>query len=189
MATTFTWELQGLTPTEIGETDVIQFAGGAFNDPVFVGEYQDSMHVRESGGPETSDGNTPNNNKFISQAGGTGGDSQADWGDGTEDLDQIANAEAALHILVEEDVNVTVLSPIFFSYNGSNPATPAVGVDVRAAEVGDANFTQAESNASPLELADSDTPATEHHFYIVISKSPTTTGLRSDKLRFEGIIQ
>lgn len=191
MATTFTWELQGVTPTEIvpGDDDVLRFAGATFADAVFVGEYNDSTHVRLDGGGDKSSGNDPVNNKFISQSGGTGGDSQADWGDGTEDLDQIMDSEAALHVEVSDAINITVTQAVFYSYDGTTPATPAPGIDVRAAEVGDTNFTQAEGSGNALELADSDAPAMTHDFYIVISKSPIAIGLKPDKLRFEAVIQ
>lgn len=185
----FTRTLQGSTPTTIGATDILQFAGaGGFDTPVFVGEYNDTTHVKSNVGADDSSGNTPNNNKFISQAGGTGGDSQADWGDGTEDLDQITNAEAALKINVTEGVNVTVSDAVFYAYDGTTPATAPSGVDVRAAEVGDANFTQAEGSGSALALSDQLTPATSHDFYIVVSEGPTAIGLKSHVLRFEAVI-
>jgi len=191
MALAFAWELQGGTDTviDIGASDVLRFSGALFADPIPVGEYNGSTHVKTSIGGDKSSANTPNNNKFISQTGGTGGDSQADWGDGTEDLDQITDAEATLHVNVTNDTNVTVTDAVFFSYNGVTPATAPVGMDVRAAEVGDANFTQAEGSASALAITDSTTPATSHDFYIVLSKSPTAVGVKTSTDRFEGVIQ
>ena len=192
MPITFAWELQGSTPTSIviADDDVLRFAGATFADPIVVGEYNDSTHVKDGDdGSDKSSGNTPNNVKFISQSGGTGGDSQADWGDGTEDLDQITNAEATLKITITNDTNVTVTDAVFYSYNGVTPATAPVGMDVRAAEVGDANWTQAEGSASPLELTDSSTPATSHDFYIALSKSPTGVGIKTSTDRFEAVIQ
>ena len=189
MAIAFDRELQGVTPTTIAATDILQFAGATFDSAVFVGEYNDSTHVKTSGGANKSSANTPNNVKFISQAGGTGGDSQADWGDGTEDLDQITDAEATLHIEVSDSSNITVEDAVFFSYDpGQTTADPLAGVDVRAAEVGDANWTEIEGSVSPLTLTDSTTPALAHDFYIAISKSPTAIGLKSDTLRFEAVI-
>ncbi len=182
---TFTWELQGSTPTEIGATDILQFAGsGGFDTSIPVTEYNDTTHVKASGGDDLSDGNTPNNNKFISQTGGTGGDSQADWGDGTEDLDQITTAEAALHILFSDDASVATSDAVIYGYDGTTPATPPVNVDVRLAEVGDTNFVQAEGSGAALELEDQ-TADTDHDYYIVASMSPSTAGLKTGKLRIE----
>jgi len=189
MAVIFTRILLGVSPTTIAATDILQFAGLTFNSPVFVDAYQDSTHVKTSVGVDKSSGNTPNNVKFISQAGGTGGDSQADWGDGTEDLDQITEAEATVKITVANASNITTEDAVFFSYDpAATIADPLAGIDVRAAEVGDANFVECEGSAAALALADQSTPATSHDFYIVISKSPTSNGLKSDKLRFETVV-
>lgn len=189
---TFTWTLQGSTPTVIdnGSGDILRFSGAAFADAIYVGEYNDSTHVKTSGGADKSSGNTPNNVKFISQTGGTGGDSQADWGDGTEDLDQITEAEATLEINVADASNVTVVDAVFYSYDpGQTTADALAGQDVRAAEVGDANWTEIEGSGNALALDDSSTPAMSHDFYIAVSKSPTAIGIKSDKLRFEAVIQ
>lgn len=175
---TFTWTLQGSTPTTIEATDIVQFAGaGGFDSKVTVGEYNDTTHVKSSVGVDDSSGNTPNNNKFISQTGGTGGDSQADWGDGTEDLDQITTAEAALKINFSHGSSVITEDAIFYAYDGTTPATAPTGVTFKAAEVGDANFTDAEGSGSPVTIND-DTTATSHDYFLVISASPDSVGLK-----------
>ncbi len=190
MAVIFVFLLQGVAPTTIDSDDIIQFAGvGGFDDPVFVDQYNDTSHVKSAGDNDDSSGNTPNNNKFISQAGGGGGDSQADWGDGTEDLDQITEAEALLKITVSEAVEVTVTDVFFYAYERDGATTDApVDVDVRVAEVGDTNFVQAEGSAAALQLNDSDTPATDHDFYIVASQSPEDVGLKPATFRFEAMV-
>ena len=71
---TFTWVLQGTSPTTIEATDIVQFAGATFDSAITVGSYNDSTHVESSVGANDSSGNTPKNSKFISQTGGTGGD-------------------------------------------------------------------------------------------------------------------
>lgn len=182
---TFTWQLQGTSPTTIEATDSLQFAGaGGFNDPIDVGEYNDTTHVKSSGGANDSSANTPNNNKFISQTGGAGGDSQADWGDGTENIDQITTAEAALKINFADAASVSVVDAILYAYDGSTPATAPVGVDIRGAEVGDTNFVQIEGSGSALELTDQGA-STSHDYYIVLSASPTSVGAKTGALRIE----
>lgn len=187
---TFVWQLQGTSPTTIDSQDIVQFAGAAFDDPVFVGEYNDSTHVKD--GDDDSDksaSNGPRNNKFISQAGGAGGKSQVQVdGGGTELLDALTNIDAALKINITEGFAVAASDAVFYSYNGVTPATPPVGQDVRAAEVGDTNFTQAEGSGSALAL-DDQASNTSHDYYIIISKSPTAVGLKTDKLRIEVVLQ
>lgn len=172
---TYTWTLQGASPTTIEATDIVQFAGATFDSAITVGEYNDSTHVESSVGANDSDGNTPNNNKFISQSGGTGGDSQADWGDGTEDIDAITDAECALKINFAHGSAVAVTNHILYAYDGSTTTNGPTGVTFVAAESGDANFTAAEGSGSALSVADSGS-ATSHDFYFLISASPDSVG-------------
>ena len=172
---TFLWYLQGVTPTTIEATDIIQFAGATFDSAITVGAYNDSTHVESSVGADDSSANTPNNNKFVSQAGGGGGDSQADWGDGTEDIDAITDAECALKINFANDPAVAVTNHIIYAYDGSTTTEVPTGVDFRIAESGDANFTEAEGSAAALGVTDSGS-STSHDFFFLISASPTSVG-------------
>jgi hypothetical protein len=188
--TEFDFSLQGVTPTEIRsiEEDILLFAGAGFSDAIYVNDWNDSTHVKSAVGADLSSANTPNNNKFVSQVGGTGGDSQVSVNGGaTQDLDTVIDSEAALHIQVTNEAAIEITGAIFFSYNGVAPATPVAGLSVKAAEVGDANFSSPNGNAAPLELTDQ-AANTTHDYYIVLSKGPTTPGLKQDKLRFEAVI-
>jgi hypothetical protein len=181
---TFTHSLQGSTDTTIISTDKLQFAGGAFDDPITVNEYNDSTHVKDVGNADKSSANTPNNVKFISQSGGTGGDSQADWGGGTEDLDQIQNSEATLKINFSHGTAVAISEAKIYAYDGSTVTVAPTDIDVRMAEVGDTNWTEAEGQASACTLADK-TAATSHDFYVAVSMSPTSVGTKTGKYRVE----
>lgn len=176
---TFTFEVQGGTDTVVGATDVIRFAGGAFTTPITVGEYNDSTHVRNSGGTDISSANTPNNVKFISQSGGTGGDSQADWGDGTEDLDAITDPECTLLVNFSDPASVATSNAVFYAYDGTTPSAVPTGVTFHAAEQGDTNWTNAEGSAAALTLTDQ-SAAMSHDFFIATSASPESTGLKDD---------
>lgn len=173
---TYVWTLQGATPTTIDATDLIQFAGaGGFDTAITVGAYNDSTHVESSVGANDSSGNTPKNSKFISQAGGTGGDSQVDIGGGTVDLDTISTANCPLKINFSHGTSVTTTSHILYGYNGSSQSTGPTEVDLRMAEQADANWTEAEGSGAPVTVND-DTTATSHDYFFLISASPTTVG-------------
>lgn len=173
---TFTWTLQGTSPTTIDASDIVQFAGsGGFDDPITVNAYNDSTHVESSVGANDSSGNTPKNSKFISQTGGTGGDSQVDIGGGTVDLDTISTANSPLKINFADASSVATTGAIFYAYNGSSQATGPTGVDFRAAEQGDANWTEAEGSGAPVTITD-DSAATSHDYFLLISASPTSVG-------------
>lgn len=183
---TFTFYLQGISDTEIEATDKLQFAAaGGFDSKVTVGEYNDTCHVKSSGSANDSSGNTPNNVKFISQSGGGGGDSQADWGDGTEDLDAITDAECTLKINFADASAVATESAIFYAYNGATTTVAPTDITFVAAESGDTNWTAAEGSGSALSL-DDQTASTSHDFYIAVSASPDAVGLKdSFTLRIE----
>lgn len=173
---TFTWYLQGTSDTTIEATDILQFAGsGGFDSKITVGAYNDSTHVESSVGANDSSGNTPRNNKFISQSGGTGGDSQGDWGDGTEDIDAILTTECALKINFSHGSAVVTESAIFYAYDGSVTTNGPTGVTFVAAEQGDTNWTGAEGSGSALTLTDQSSN-TSHDFFILVSGSPDSVG-------------
>ena len=162
---TYTWTLQGGTPTTIDATDLVQFAAATFDSAITVGAYNDS--------------------KFISQTGGTGGDSQVDIGGGTVDLDTISTANCPLKINFSHGSSVTTTGHIFYAYDGTTTTAVPTGVDFRAAEQGDANWTEAEGSAAGVTITD-DTTATSHDYYILISASPTSVGEKTAfKLRSE----
>jgi len=175
---TFTWYLQGTSTTTIEATDLIQFAGGTFGSAITVNAYNSSTHVESAGAADDSSANTPKNNKFISQSGGTGGDSQVDVGAGTVDIDSVTQANCALKINFAHGSSVAVSGWTFYAYDGTTPATAPANIDVRAAEYQEANFTQAEGSGSPVSLADGGA-ATSHDRYIMVSASPLTVGLKT----------
>jgi len=182
---TYTWYLQGTSPTTIEATDIFQFAGGTFDSAVEVGQYNGSSHVESSVGADDSSGNTPKNSKFISQSGGTGGDSQVDVGSGTVDLDSVTTGNCPLKINFAHGSSVAITGHIFYAYDGTTPATAPTGVTFVAAEQADANWTAAEGSASGVTIADK-TAATSHDFYILLSASPDSVGEKTAfKLRDE----
>lgn len=179
MALTQTFELQGTTDTTVGATDSLAFSDGTFDNPVQVSSYNDGTHVRSSGGADSSDGNTPNNVKYV--ASGTG-----NWGDGTESLADILDAECTLKLTISESTNITVTDITMYAYDGSTTTNAPEGMDVYLAESGDTAWTNAEGSGSALTIDDSDTPATDHYFYVAVSASPSSVGVKSaNKLRVE----
>ena len=182
---TFTWVLQGTSPTTIDATDIVQFAGATFNSAVTVGAYQDTTHVESNAAADDSSGNTPKNTKFISQTGGTAGDSQVDIGGGTVDLDAVSTANSPLKITFADAASVTTTGAIFYAYDGSTTTAVPTGVTFVAAEQGDANWTAAEGSAAGVTITD-DTASTSHDYYLLASVSPDSVGAKTAfKLRIE----
>lgn len=170
---TFTWELQGVSPTAIGvvATDELEFAGGTFGSKVTVGAYNDSTHVRTLPSTDKSSANTPENNKWISATTG-------DWGDGTENMDQILDAECALKVNFAHGSSVITENAILFAYQqGAATTVPPVDVTFQALERGDTTWINADGSGAALGLNDN-TTATSHDFFIAVSASPDAVGLK-----------
>lgn len=182
---TYTWYLQGASPTTIEATDIIQFAGATFGSAITVGAFNASTHVESSVGADDSSANTPKNSKFISQTGGTGGDSQVDIGAGTVDLDAVTTANCPLKINFSDAASVTTTGHIFYAYDGTTTTAVPTGVTFYAAEQADANWTNAEGSAAALTITD-DAAGTSHDYYILVSASPESVGAKTAfKLRDE----
>lgn len=176
---TFTWRLQGTTPTTVDATDRVQFAGAAgFDSRITVAQYNDSTHVKSVGNANDSSGNTPRNNKFTSS-------SQVSInGAAAKNLNTATTGEAAIRITFDDPASVIITGAVFYAFDNITPATPPVGITFKAAEQGDAAWTDAEGSGVPLTLNDK-TAATSHEFYILASLSPDSVGLKSFGLRCE----
>lgn len=181
---TFTFTLQGTTPTTIDATDILQFAAATFGSAITVGAYNDTTHVESNVGANDSSGNSPKNAKFISQSGGTGGHSQVNVGAGTVDLDTVSTANSPLKINFSHGSAVAVTGWTAYFYDGSTPANAPSGVTVKLAEQGENNFTAAAGSGTPVNLADG-TSATSHDRYLIPSVSPDSVGLKSFGIRTE----
>jgi len=176
---TYTWYLQGTSPTTIEATDIIQFAAATFDSKITVSEYNDSTHVESSIGANDSDGNSPYNSKFISNDGGTAGDGQVDIGAGTVDIDTVSEANCPLKINFSHASAVSVTDHIIYAYDGTTTTAVPTGVTFYIAEQGNANWTNAEGSAAALAVGDSGS-ATSHDFFFLISASPESVGEKTD---------
>lgn len=178
MALTQTWYVPGTSDTEIEATDSIAFSDGTFGNSIEVNAYSGGTHVRSSAGADDSSANTPNNVQYV--ASGT-----ADWGDGTENITSITDAECNLQIDVGYDTNITVTNISIFAYDGTTESTAPTNTDVYCFESGDAAWTNIDGSANALSLSDSDTPATSHSFYMGINVKPTAIGVKdSNAVKF-----
>ena len=179
MAVSTTFVLQGSTPTTIASDASLQFSDGTFGNPITVASYNDGTHVRASAGTDASDGNTPRNVKYV--ASGTGL-----WDEETEPLEDILDGECTLKITVSENTNITVTDITMYAYDGTTTTDAPVGMTVQMAESGDDSWTTAGGSAAALTISDSDTPAEDHHFYVSVSATPTSVGVKSaNKMRIE----
>lgn len=177
---TFTWYLQGTTPTTIGATDILQFAKATFDSPVTITEYNDSTHVESSTGTDLSSGNSPKNSKYLTSS------TVSINGGASESLSGVTTANSPLKINFNHTVSVITYDAVFYSYNGTTTTVAPTDVTFQAAEQGNSTWTNAEGSASAVQLADNTTPATDHDFYLLVSASPDSVGEKTAfKVRIE----
>ena len=169
---TYTWTLQGTTPTTIDASDVIQFAGAVFGAAIFIGNYQDTTHVKSSGGANDSSGNVPHNSKFVdaTHVSLDGGASAL--------VSSISTANCPLKINFAHGSSVAISAHYIYAYNGSDTSVAPTNVTFKVCEQGTTPWASAGGSAAGLAVLDR-TTATSHDFYFLISASPVTVGLKS----------
>lgn len=176
---TFTWTLQGTSPTTIEATDVVKFTGGAFATAITVGAYNDGTHVASSIDADDSSGNSPHNTKYV--ASGT----LSLNGGGTTNVVDLTTGNCPLKINFSDAASVTTTGAIFYAYDGSTTTAVPTGVTFQAFEQGDSAWTNAEGSAAAVTIND-DTANTSHDYYFGISASPESVGAKTAfKLRIE----
>lgn len=165
---TFTWTLQGTSPTTIEATDRIKFAGGTFSTAVTVGSYNTSCHVASSADADDSSGNGPKYSQYLTS-------NTVDIGGGSVSLSSVSTADCPLKINFSDASSVTTTSAILYAYDGTTTTSAPTGVTFYAAEQGDTNWTNAEGSAAGVTITD-DTASTSHDYYFCISASPDSVG-------------
>ncbi len=184
MALTQDWKLQGATATTIDATDSIAFSDGTFGQPIQVGSYNDGTHVRSSSGVDDSASNSPHNTKYLTST------TMSLNGGASANLNTLTTGNSPLKITVTESVNITVTDIKMYAYDGTTTTNAPSGMNVYLAEQGDSSWTQAHGSGNALTLDDHSTAATSHDFYVAISASPTSVGVKSaNKLRLEFVYQ
>ena len=180
MALTQTWVLQGTSPTTIEATDSLAFSNGTFGNPIQVGAYNGGTHVRSNAGADDSSGNSPHNSKYLTSS------TVSLNGAGSASLSTISTTNSPLKITIAESVNITVSDISLYAYDGTTTTVAPTDLNVQLAQQGDSTWTLAHGSASALTLDDSTTPATSHDFFVLVSVSPTTIGVKSaNKIRIE----
>jgi hypothetical protein len=176
----FNWYLQGDSDTELGKTDTLLFCDETFESPIKIRDCNESTHVRTIVGIDKSSENSPNNVKYIS---GT----EADWGDGIEDLDQIQDSECTLKIVISDVSSFQITHGKFYAFS-DDIIGATDGLEFYSAESGDSNWTQSEGQGNALDLGDKSADTT-HNYFISASICISDGGTNNGQMRFEGLIE
>jgi hypothetical protein len=159
----------------VGTTNVYGFYGaGGYGSPIQVGQYNDSMHIRTSVSDDTDACQPPHltNLKYISA-------NEVSVKGGAPIAVSAIAQENLIRITVLNDVNISIIGTRFYAYDGTNVDNPPANVTLKAFKLGDAAWAQPHGRVNALSLGTSETPATEHSFYLGMSLSPVSTGASS----------
>ncbi len=175
----YKWELQGGTATEIGTSDILQFAGATFDSAITVSQHNDSTHVETDVGGDKSEDNGPHNTKYIDSG------VVSHNGGGTAAVDSISEANCPLKVNFTNEPAVAVTNHTLYAYDASTTTDGPTDVTFFAAEQGDSTWTAAEGSGSAVSVGTS-ASGTSHDFFFLVSASPDSVGEKTDfKIRDE----
>jgi hypothetical protein len=177
MAATFTWLHQGMTDTTIEAADKLQFAGSTFASSIAINAYNDSTHTDAGGGtPDKSSANTPNNVKWLSTT------NCSHPGNANEAITAVTSGECTLRIGFTGAGSVTISNADFFAHSGGTSDFTWVPQNVRfqAFEGSETAtmWTVASGSANALTIQDHTVADSTHYFYVGVSASPLTVGIK-----------
>lgn len=181
-----TWTLTAQLTTgtlNVGATDRIWWSGSA-TDPavnIVVGSYQDGTHITNSSDVHQCSTNHVRNTKWLAD---TGAASISIDGAASSNVTATATTAVGLKFNFADAASVITNNGKFYAYDGTTDATAMAGVTFKAIEITGSQTTWVGANGlgAALSLADN-TTTTSHDFFLGTSVSPTSTGLKTGKVK------
>jgi hypothetical protein len=181
------WQTAGLGITD---TNLISFYGAGYGDPIRVGEFQKSTHIRKSLSENTqidTGGNEMFNYAYVS-------DTEVSV-NGAYPLILSGNSPTAgrgIRVTLRDAGGTfafRVLGVRIYAFSGADTTVPATGVELYFFEFGQSRWNRLYGSANPALLTGRTTPATSHTWEIGISVRPTQIVDKTATLRLEADIQ
>ena len=168
----------------VGITQIIGFFGDNHGDTIEVGNYQSSIHILEEIGIDNCDDHPTNQVENLQYVTDTTGQHRSGVSSGVLSLSAVEES-SLFRYHFNHGSAVSTSGATYYSYDGSTPATPPVGVGTYAFEFGDSTWSSASGSAANLGLGDQGS-ATDHDFFVGVSATPDTVGAKSGwKLRLD----
>jgi len=165
-------------------TDQIWWTSGVDNSAqnyVVVNSYQDKTLVYDSDGTTLQTGSPVHNTKYLSSS------TVSLDGGGSVALSTLTNSNVSFKFTFDTSdlggASVATSGAKFYAYDGTTDVNPMAGINFQAAIPGQSTWVAANGLNAALNL-DPQSAATTHNFYIATSSSPTSTGVKSGKLKF-----
>ena len=154
----------------------IGFYGDNYGDTITVGDYQNSIHILDSGDNDECDNHPTNRLENIHYEGPSNGYHHGTTSSGSLALSSIERT-SLFRYHFNHTAAVSTSGGIYYSYQTA-VATPPTEVGVWAFEPPDTSWSSASGNANALALTDQGS-ATDHYYYVGVSASPQTVGSKS----------
>jgi hypothetical protein len=182
MTLTFDWYLQGSSDTKIDDTDKLLFSSGEFDERIVAGKCNDSTHVKTDVGANKSDGNSPNNNKYLTN-------STASLNGGLpRNINTVLDSEATIKLELNLGDDFQVEDAIFYAYQESSNVSPD-GLIFYSAETGNSKWSDIGGRGNALELGDKTIDSNKQTYYLLASVCLTAGGRQTGTMKFEGVIK
>jgi hypothetical protein len=181
------WEARNITLTT---ANLIAFYGVNYGDPIKVGEFNKSTHIRKSTTEDIqldTGGSALRNYTFVT-------DTEVSVNSGYPVVLSGSNPPAGYGITITlRDIgNVwafKVLTVRVFAFTGADMTVPATGVEVYMFEFGQSRWNRLFGSANPSFLTQRLTPATRHTWEVGFSLRPTEVVDKTATIRLEADIQ
>lgn len=175
MATwTWTGQKQDASTQDAIATDKFGFYGTAFNDAVQTGDHQTSTHVENVSNVDQCTSPHLHNTHYVDAT-----HVEIDGG-ASETLSATAptQAECPLKVTFSHASAVATSATTFWADDGATSTAVPTDVTFYAGEQTDTSWTNAEGSAAAVAVDDQGS-ATDHYFYLFMSASPDTVGVKT----------
>lgn len=156
---------------DLGSSDVFAFYDAAWDDPIEVDEWNISCHIETSAHAHECVTYCGVQNTYLTT-------DTIDIGSGSTSLIGILTTDGCLWIEFSETASTTENAD-FWSYDGTTDTVVPTGVNFYAAEANVTSNWVAAMGATHLDLGDNATPAATHDFFLALSASPSSTGVKT----------
>lgn len=189
MATNISWVWQ-VNNVVIAPDNLIGFYGANYGDPIKIGEFQKSTHIRKSWSENIqidAQGNEAYNFAYVS-------DTEVSV-NGSFPMVLSGNTPTpgrGIQVKLRDSGNswaFKVLGVKVFAFSGNDMTVPVNGAEIYIFEIGQNRWNRLYGSANPMLLTPRTTPATSHTWEIGITVKPTEIVDKTATIRLEADIQ
>lgn len=188
MATNIGWQWS-INSLVITSTNLISFYGASYGDPIKIGSYNQSTHIRQSVTEDVqidTGSNTIHNFAYVS-------DTEVSVnGSFPMVLSGSTPTSGGFRIRLWDSGNAWAFKVIgvkIYAFSGTDLTVPVPGVEIYMFEFGESHWNRLYGSSNPATLTPALTPATSHSWDIGLSIKPIDIIQKTATIRLEADIQ